>query len=110
VSLRDYRDRFDNAVKALMPTRVLPPEEVIPDPDADLANNLNPWASMRECEEHFLPWLEQRIEDLDQEEAASVRSHPDMLVAKGRRLEAKALRDRFLMWRGTSRKAPGAKE
>lgn len=111
MSLTDeIRQRFDAAVSFLPKIRIMRDDPEPPDPEADLAFNIGPWARSPECADLFLPWIEERIEQLDREEAEAVRSHPDLLLTKGMRMEAKAIRDQFHKWRGTSRKAPGAKE
>ena len=102
----ELSERFHNVVTAVQPSRWREQEPETPDPEADLAANLGPWTEEGPCGEHFLPWLEDRIEMLDLEEANAVRSHPDLLLTKGRRMEAKFLRDQFLKWRGTSRTRP----
>jgi hypothetical protein len=86
------------------------PPEPSPDPEDVTASNLQSWASMREVADTFLPWLNERIDLLDDQEEVSARDHPALLLAKGRRLEAKYVRDMFHQWRGQPHTRPAAKE
>ena len=102
---------FDAIVNHMPRVFIREEDPVIPPgPEDQAAFNLQTWASMPEVADVFLPWLEARIEALDDEEAANVRDHPGLLVAKGRRLEAKWMREQFHLWRGQPRKRPDAKE
>lgn len=84
--------------------------EPIPDPEDLIAGELHGWATMPECGDSFLPWLQERIDTLDAIEDESAKDHAALLLAKGARSEAKYLREKFHQWRGTTAQRGPAKE
>ena len=96
---------FDALAARFPRITVTPPEdETPPDPEDTVAAALATWASAAVVADVFIPWLNARIDVLDDEETVVAKDHAALLLAKGQKIEAKLLRDQFLMWRGTPRK------
>ena len=109
--MSDIRERFQALTSRFSPVRVAPEDEIVPpDPEDVVAHELQVWASAPEVADTFIPWLEARIDAWDGVEEDSARDHPALLLAKGRRLEAKFIRSMFHQWRGTTSDGPGKKE
>ena len=105
--MSEHRERFNNLTARFNRVTIAPEDEPLPpDPEDVVAHELQVWASAAEVKDTFIPWLEARIDALDDMEAESARDHPSLLLAKGRRLEAKYIRSMFHQWRGTTGNGP----
>lgn len=100
----DLKARFHSVARYLMPVRIVKDEPPPVDREAALANDIQVWAADDTCSDLFLPWIEARIEQVELEETASIRSHPDLCYQKGRKGELLFIRDQFRKWAGTTRK------